>query len=70
MTSSKAARNHLIRADGERGATMVEYSLMAALVAILCIATVSAVGSGVKKPLLTVRDTLGNNNYPVDPEHR
>jgi pilus assembly protein Flp/PilA len=33
------------KAKGQRGATMVEYALMVALIAAVCIATVTAIGT-------------------------
>lgn len=39
---------HLIRRLGreERGATMVEYGLMVALIAVVCLAVIAALGDG------------------------
>jgi pilus assembly protein Flp/PilA len=42
----------------EEGATMVEYALMVALIAVVCIAVVTALGTGAKGKFTTASDEL------------
>lgn len=42
----------------EEGATMVEYGLMLALIAIVCIVAVAAIGTSAKSLFNTVASTL------------
>lgn len=42
----------------KRGATMVEYALVLALVAAVCVTAVTAVGGGAKNKLTSVGNTL------------
>jgi len=41
------------REDSERGATMVEYGLMVALIAIVCIAAVTLIGTNLRDNVFT-----------------
>jgi len=43
----------------EEGATMVEYALMVALIAVVCIAVVTSLGSGANTKFKSASDTLG-----------
>ena len=43
---------------GEEGATMVEYGLMLALIAIVCIAAVALIGTSASALFTTVASTL------------
>jgi len=43
----------------ERGATAVEYALMVALIAVVIIAAVSALGTSASEKFQTVADTVG-----------
>ena len=43
----------------EEGATMVEYALMVALIAAVCIAAVTAIGTNSKSTFQTVADKIG-----------
>ena len=43
---------------GEEGATMVEYGLMLALIAVVCIAAVTTVGTGIQSIFTSVSGTL------------
>lgn len=43
----------------ESGATMVEYALMVALIAIVCIAAVSLLGTQIRGTFVTSAETLG-----------
>ena len=45
-------------ADSDRGATMVEYALMVALIAVVCIAAVSLIGSSANNKFSQVGNTL------------
>jgi pilus assembly protein Flp/PilA len=42
----------------EKGATMVEYGLMVALIAAVCIAAVTAIGTGVNAAFEQVKDAV------------
>jgi pilus assembly protein Flp/PilA len=46
------------RVKGEEGATMVEYGLMLALIAIVCIAAVGLIGTSASALFNTVAGTL------------
>ena len=63
MTKFAAAAKRFVK--GEEGATMVEYGLMLALIAVICLTAVSTVGTGAKgmfnsvvQPVIPHRDTL------------
>ncbi|UFS70015.1 Flp family type IVb pilin [Geomonas sp. RF6] len=43
----------------EKGATMVEYALMVALIAVVALAAVTAVGTGTKNEFTTIAQKLG-----------
>jgi pilus assembly protein Flp/PilA len=47
-------------ADSDRGATMVEYALMVALIAVVCIAAVSLIGTNANTKFSSVGTTLGS----------
>ncbi|MCH8685788.1 Flp family type IVb pilin [Pedomonas mirosovicensis] len=49
-------------ARDEKGATAIEYGLIAALIAVVCIAGLSAVGSSLKNTLNTVSSELDSAN--------
>lgn len=61
--SNTSAKSSFLR--NERGATMLEYSLIACCISVLCIAAVSVVGNESRKTFMTVGDKLANGNYPV-----
>jgi pilus assembly protein Flp/PilA len=44
--------------EDSRGATMVEYALMLALIAVICLASVGAVGAGASATFTTVAGGL------------
>ncbi|MCY2987907.1 MAG: Flp family type IVb pilin [Planctomycetota bacterium] len=44
----------------EEGATMVEYGLMVALIAVVCIAAVSLVGTAVNSKFTTVASSVAS----------
>ena len=46
------------REDRERGATMVEYGLMLALIAVVCILAVTAIGARANGVFEDIRDAL------------
>jgi pilus assembly protein Flp/PilA len=46
-------------ADSDRGATMVEYALMVALIAVVCIAAVSLIGNNSSDKFDTVGQSIG-----------
>jgi pilus assembly protein Flp/PilA len=43
---------------GEEGATMVEYGLMVALIAVVCIAAVTAIGTSINGKFNTVANAV------------
>ncbi len=45
--------------ESDRGANLVEYTLLVAFIAIVCIAAVSAIGDAAQDPLSEVGSTLG-----------
>ena len=45
-------------ADSDRGATMVEYALMVALIAVVCIAAVSLIGNSASSKFSTVGNSI------------
>jgi len=44
----------LLVAEREEGQTLVEYGLLVALIAVICIAAVAAVGGGVRDTFTTI----------------
>lgn len=46
------------RQDSERGATMVEYGLMLALIAVVCIGIVTTIGTDLLAKFTSVADAL------------
>ena len=48
-----------INADSERGASMVEYGLLLALIAVIAIVAVKALGTGVSNKFDAVKNSLG-----------
>ena len=46
----------------ESGATAIEYGLIAALIAVACIAALQAVGNNLSTTFSTVSNTLGTAN--------
>lgn len=44
--------------NDEKGATMVEYALMAALIAVVCIAAVTAVGQNASTVFSSIKTSL------------
>jgi pilus assembly protein Flp/PilA len=47
--------------DSERGASMVEYGLLLALIAVIAIVALKALGQGVSTKFETVRSSLATN---------
>ncbi len=50
-----------IRRSSERGATAIEYALIAALIAVAAIAAMQLVGNGVKNTFTNVSDKLNGS---------
>jgi len=46
------------RFDGERGASLVEYALLVALIAVVCIVAITFLGSGASSKFSTVGSNL------------
>ena len=44
----------------ERGAALVEYALLVALIAVVCIAAISLLGNSAKSKFSTVGDSIAN----------
>jgi pilus assembly protein Flp/PilA len=47
------------RLTGDDGATMVEYALMVALIAVVCIAAVTLIGTNSRNKFSTVGNSIG-----------
>ncbi len=47
-----------LNSSGERGASMVEYGLLLALIAIIALVAVQAFGSGVSSQFSTINSTI------------
>ena len=45
----------------ERGAALVEYALLVALIAVVCIAAISLLGNSAKSKFSTVGDSIANS---------
>ena len=45
--------------DTERGASLVEYALLVALIAVVCIAAVTLLGGNAKSKFTTVGNSIG-----------
>jgi len=56
LNSVKAIAKYVTKT--EEGATMVEYGIMVALIAAVCIGTVTTIGTGVLKGFTTVNSGL------------
>lgn len=52
------AQRASVFARGEEGATMVEYGLMVALIAIVCIVAVTAIGTNLNSVFSTIASNL------------
>ena len=48
------------RVNSDRGATMVEYALMVALIAVVCIAAVTMLGGNAKSKFSDVGNSIGS----------
>jgi pilus assembly protein Flp/PilA len=53
---------NLVENQEEKGATMVEYALLAALVAIVCIAGITTLGQSASKSFSTIGSSLTSTN--------
>ena len=47
------------RVDDERGASLIEYALLLALIAMVCIAAVTALGTGVSQQFSEATSSIG-----------
>ena len=47
------------RFDGERGASLVEYALLVALIAVVCIAAVTTLGKNASSKFSSVGNSIG-----------
>ena len=56
MKSSRGAISQF--AAAEEGVTMIEYGLLAALIAVVCIAAITTVGSELNKLYTTISDAV------------
>jgi pilus assembly protein Flp/PilA len=52
----------IVNEQDEKGASMLEYALMAALIAVVCIAAVTFLGAEASKAFSTVGSSLANGN--------
>jgi pilus assembly protein Flp/PilA len=48
------------RFDEERGASLVEYALLVALIAVVCIAAITLLGNSASTKFSTVAGSIGN----------
>jgi pilus assembly protein Flp/PilA len=48
------------RFDEERGASLVEYALLVALIAVVCIAAITLLGSNASSKFSTVANSISN----------
>ncbi len=46
--------------DSERGASLVEYALLVALIAVVCIVAIRVIGRGASESLKSTGDELGS----------
>lgn len=46
--------------DSDRGASLVEYALLVALIAVVCIAAVTLLGNNASKKFSTVANSISN----------
>jgi pilus assembly protein Flp/PilA len=46
----------------ERGASLVEYALLVALIAVVCIAAIALIGTSAESKLSTVGDSIGGGS--------
>ena len=56
--------------SSERGATMLEYALMAACIAIVALAGVTSLGAETNRTFTAVEERLANTNLPTVPRPR
>ena len=54
------------RINDERGASLVEYALLVALIAVVCIAAVSLIGDEAKETFSNVGSELGDATSSTD----
>ena len=54
----RIAKHASVFVRGEEGATMVEYGLMVALIAIVCIVAVTAIGTNLNSVFSTIASNL------------
>jgi pilus assembly protein Flp/PilA len=59
VSSTQTARNFLARR--EEGASLVEYALLVALIALACIAAVGLLGNNIANAFNNIGGTVGNN---------
>lgn len=60
------AENDKLPTDDEKGAAMVEYALLAALIAVVCITVLTVVGQNASNAFSKVADAL-NDSTPQTP---
>ena len=61
ITSFEFLANWLrARIDDERGASLVEYALLEALIAVVCIAAISLLGGNASTKFSSVANSIGN----------
>ena len=61
ITSYEFLANWLrARFDEERGASLVEYALLVALIAVVCIAAISLLGTSASSKFSTVANSISN----------
>lgn len=60
LSTLKQSMTHLVR--DEEGASLVEYVLLVALIAVVCIAAVTLLGQNASKQFNKTATTIGGNN--------
>lgn len=60
MTLRLWAATQLASRDDERGASLVEYALLLALIAVVCVGAISVLGNSTTEPYSQLGSQLGN----------
>ena len=64
MTPSAQPKRNSQSLLNERGATMLEYSLMAASICLVCVGVISMVGTGANEVFIDVGEKLAGTEIP------
>ena len=58
------------RSRGDRGASLVEYALLVAVIAVVCIGAVTVLGKNSSNKMSTAGDAVGGSSTPVGCEEQ